>query len=464
MGSPPPTRRISAVTVARVLGTLGKTVIALGLMILLFGIFQLWGTGIFEARAQQSLDNEFADLLEASSALGPAAPVVPVAPATPAPTPTASGSEPTAEPPDEGSDPAAATPSATPIPTPAATPEPAGEPPQPDPAWLAMLYRDSGSAIARIQIPAIDVDKTVVEGVRVGDLRKGPGHYPTTPLPGQAGNAAIAGHRTTYGAPFGEIDKVLPDDEIIITTIQGEFTYRVLPQGEGHGHLIVAPTAVEVLDQDFSEHPNRLTLTACHPKGSARQRIIVVAELVGEPAPTYPRPGQEILPTLELATENLEEAIDSEQTVTATPDSEPTEQAVPTPTTEPTEQAAPSPEPTSEPTEQAANLIDDPEPTEVAAAPAPVSAPNDEPPAPMPAPEVPEQEDTAGSFGEGLDGDSDGLIPAILWGLAALAIWFFALFAGQRWRRLPAYALSALPFLIVMFMAFWHIDRVLPSY
>ena len=70
----------------------------------------------------------------------------------------------------------------------------------------------------------------------------------------------------------------------------------------------------------------------------------------------------------------------------------------------------------------------------------------------------------AGSFGEGLDGDSDGLVPAILWGLAALAIWFFALFAGQRWRRLPAYALSALPFLVVLFMAFWHIDRVLPSY
>ncbi|MYL09804.1 MAG: hypothetical protein F4015_10125, partial [Acidimicrobiia bacterium] len=62
-------------TVARVLGTLGKTVIAVGLMILLFGIFQLWGTGIIEARAQQGLDNEFADLLEASSALGPAAPV-----------------------------------------------------------------------------------------------------------------------------------------------------------------------------------------------------------------------------------------------------------------------------------------------------------------------------------------------------------------------------------------------------
>lgn len=470
MGSPPPTRRISTVTVARVLGTLGKTVIALGLMILLFGIFQLWGTGIIEARAQQSLDNEFADLLEASSALGPVAPVAPVAPAalaTPVPTPIAAAPEPTTDPPTEGSQPAVATPSATPIPNPTAIPEPGGEPQLPDPAWLAMLYRDNGSAIARIQIPAIDVDKTVVEGVRVGDLRKGPGHYPTTPLPGQAGNAAIAGHRTTYGAPFGEIDKVLPDDEIIITTIQGEFTYRVLPQEEGHGHLIVAPAAVEVLDQDFSEHPNRLTLTACHPKNSARQRIIVIAELVGEPAPTYPRPEQQGQTTVMLAAENLEEAIASQQTITAAAAPAPTEAAAPAPATESTaatEQPGPSPEPTPEPTEQPASLTPDPEPTEAAAAPAPASERNDDPPDPMPAPEAPAAEETAASFGEGLDGDSDGLVPAILWGMAALAIWFFALFAGQRWRRLPAYALSAVPFLVVLFMAFWHIDRVLPSY
>ncbi|MYH99423.1 MAG: hypothetical protein F4124_08350, partial [Acidimicrobiia bacterium] len=101
-------------TVARVLGTLGKTVIAVGLMILLFGIFQLWGTGIIEARAQQGLDNEFADLLEASSALGPAAPVAPVAPvapATAAPTPAAAAPEPTAQSPAEDSQQAGATPS-----------------------------------------------------------------------------------------------------------------------------------------------------------------------------------------------------------------------------------------------------------------------------------------------------------------------------------------------------------------
>ena len=85
-----------------------------------------------------------------------------------------------------------------------------------------------------------------------------------------------------------------------------------------------------------------------------------------------------------------------------------------------------------------------------------------EPPSPLP--QASEGAAGADSFGEGLDGDSDALIPAILWSLAALAIWLSANFAGRRWRKIPTYALSTLPFLVVMFMAFWHIDRILPSY
>ena len=114
-------------------------------------------------------------------------------------------------------------------------------------------------------------------------------------MPGNPGNAAIAGHRTTYGAPFHNIDQLAPGDEIIVTTLQGEFRYEVLPQptdevddsGEPvmRGNFIVAPSQVEVLD-DFGD--NRLTLTACHPKYSARQRIVVVAQLVEEPAPAPP--------------------------------------------------------------------------------------------------------------------------------------------------------------------------------
>ncbi len=457
MGCPLPARTISAVTVVRVLGTLGKTIIALGLIILLFGIFQLWGTGVIEARAQQDLDDDFSDLLEASSAWEPAPPPPVAADSTDTADPTATP-EPI-ETPRSADDPDPSLPSPSPTPTPTPTAEPAGDPqppPTPHPEWLAMLYRDQGSAIARIQIPRIGLDKTVVEGVRVGDLRKGPGHYPATAMLGQEGNAAIAGHRTTYGAPFGDIDELLPGDEIIITTIQGEFTYKVVEQGEGFGHLIVPPTAVEVLDQDFSVHPNRLTLTACHPKGSARQRIIVVGELVGEPAPTYPRPGQQQQSALQLADENVDEVESSNQTITSTPAPEPTDEAT-----------TPTPEP--EPADETATSTPEPEPTDEATTPTPASTPTADP-----TPETEEEDEeeetaaaaspTADSFGEGLDGDSDGLIPAVLWGLAAMAIWFSALFAGHRWRKLPAYALSTVPFLIVLFMAFWHIDRALPSY
>ena len=436
----------------RVLGALGKTVIAIGLIILLFGLFQLWGTGIIEARAQQGLDSEFSDLLEASNALVPAPPAAaspkprpdppadtessPTVPVTP---PSSDGAHGTDEPRTGDPEPDSPSPDTAQNPTPNAVATAAAQatpgPSQPDPEWLAMLYRDWGSAIARIQIPSLGVDKTVVEGVRVSDLRKGPGHYPATPMPGQAGNAAIAGHRTTYGAPFGEVDKLLPGDQIIVTTIQGEFTYEVVPQGEGHGHLIVAPTAVEVLDQDFSDHPNRLTLTACHPKGSARQRIIVVGALVSEPAPTYARLGQDVPLTMQLADEHLGNTGDSQQTVAATPAPEATEV-----------------------------VAADPEPTETVLTATPTSAPTEVVPEPTSPPQKEQQEEVTGSFGEGLDGDADAWPPAILWGLAALAIWMAALFAGHRWRRLPAYALSAVPFLAVLFMAFWHIDRIIPSY
>ena len=82
-----------------------------------------------------------------------------------------------------------------------------------------------GDVIARLEIPSIGVDRYVVAGVDKSDLKKGPGHYPETPLPGQLGNSAIAGHRTTYGQPFYDIDQVTPGDEIIVTTPAGRFVY-----------------------------------------------------------------------------------------------------------------------------------------------------------------------------------------------------------------------------------------------
>jgi sortase A len=164
----------------------------------------------------------------------------------------------------------------------------------------ALAAPPEGEALGKIEIPRISLSAFVIEGVGDGDLHNGPGHYPGTPLPGQEGNAAIAGHRTTYGAPFASLDEVKPLDEIKITTLQGSFTYRVigcdaLPLAQevpcddpASGHVIVAPSAVHVLDQVPDR--NLLTLTACHPKWSASQRIIVFAELQGEPKPAAERP------------------------------------------------------------------------------------------------------------------------------------------------------------------------------
>ncbi|MEZ5165824.1 MAG: class E sortase [Acidimicrobiales bacterium] len=141
-------------------------------------------------------------------------------------------------------------------------------------------------------MPTIGVDKIVVNGVRAADLRRGPGQYPGAAQAGTAGNTAVAGHRTTYGAPFNRIDELRPGDEIHVTNILGRFTYRVMAateafaddldrvDGADGGHIIVRPGATWVLD-DFGD--DRLTLTACHPKLSSRQRIIVAAALVDEP-------------------------------------------------------------------------------------------------------------------------------------------------------------------------------------
>src|SRR3546814_13906831 len=92
-----------------------------------------------------------------------------------------------------------------------------------------------GTAIAHIRIPKIGVDETIIEGVSLADLKHGPGHFPETPLPGQEGNAAIAGPRTTYGAPFNRIHELVPGAEIIVQPIQGQSRYT-LPE-----HHILPP-------------------------------------------------------------------------------------------------------------------------------------------------------------------------------------------------------------------------------
>ena len=132
---------------------------------------------------------------------------------------------------------------------------------------------EPGEPMGRIVMPAIGVSEVFVEGTGAGELRTGPGHYPETPLPGERGTVAIAGHRTTYGAPFRRIDRLARGDRIELRMPYGRFVYRV------ERTRIVPPTETSVtarVDHD------RLVLSACHPLYSAAKRIVVFARL--EPA------------------------------------------------------------------------------------------------------------------------------------------------------------------------------------
>ena len=131
---------------------------------------------------------------------------------------------------------------------------------------------EDGDALTRIKIPALDINVVVVEGTSASALRAGAGHYPKTPLPCEAGNVSIAGHRTTYGKPFSNIDRLKVGDAIILETPIGSCTYEVAREP-----FITKPTDFSVVANDPSVHA--LTLTTCHPKGSAKERLVVRATL-----------------------------------------------------------------------------------------------------------------------------------------------------------------------------------------
>jgi sortase A len=233
-----PRPTLALVTAAKVVGYVGRTLLVAGFLLLAFALHQLWGTGLQEARAQDDLRSEFRSVLreqrqQERQQQQEQQPTLP-APGVPPTTATTA-------------------------------------PPPPPPV--------QGDAVAVLRIPRIGVDKAVVEGVSRSDLRKGPGHYPGTPLPGQPGNAAIAGHRTTYGAPFYRLDQLSPGDVITVTTRQGEFRYVV------EGKQVVRPSDGGPLRRTMD---NRLTLTTCHPRFSARQRLVVSATLQGTAAPAPP--------------------------------------------------------------------------------------------------------------------------------------------------------------------------------
>lgn len=145
-------------------------------------------------------------------------------------------------------------------------------------AFLARRLRVTarpGAAVGRIRIPKIGANFVVVNSTDTASLRKGPGIYDEVPFPGAPGTTAIAGHRTTYLAPFRNIDKLKRGDEITVQMPYGLFTYEV------ERRRIVPPTEVSVIKRVSFD---RLVLSACHPLYSAAQRIVVFARLVGSQA------------------------------------------------------------------------------------------------------------------------------------------------------------------------------------
>lgn len=151
------------------------------------------------------------------------------------------------------------------------------------PPALAPVTLGEGVAILRIPRLGRDYVQVVLEGVDRADLRRGPGHYPDSALPGQVGNFAVAGHRTTYGAPFARLGELRPGDAVVLETGAAWFTYRVT------GSRIVAPTTVSVtapVPEVAGRRPSAplLTFTTCNPRYSDRERLVVFAALAEKSA------------------------------------------------------------------------------------------------------------------------------------------------------------------------------------
>jgi len=133
------------------------------------------------------------------------------------------------------------------------------------------LQQASGDALARLEIPRLGVDAIVVNGTTPADLRRGPGRHLETSVPGERELVYVAGHRTTYGAPFSDIDDLRPGDEIRVELPYATFTYRVT------SHRIVDDNDLSVLESRGREE---LVLQACHPRFFASQRYLVYARPV----------------------------------------------------------------------------------------------------------------------------------------------------------------------------------------
>lgn len=382
-------------------GWLGRTLIALGVLVFLFVAYQLWGTGLETARAQGRLEDEFATLVADVSDR----PSTTTAPAT-APPPTVPETTVATTP---GSTlPDATVPASTVPATAPATTAPEVVPV--DEQFVPDL--EHGDPFARLVIPRIGLDMIVVPGVGHDDLKLGPGYFLDTPLPGRLGNTAIAGHRTTYKAPFGDLDEMVPGDDIEITMLDGQrFVYVVT------GAEVVAPSEYRVIS-DFDPTKATLTLITCTPKTTSSHRLVVYAEL--DPA----RSGA----VGEAAYLDLED----EPTDTLPGD---------------------APDATSP---VSGDVPGDSVPGET-----PGSVPTPSDPAPD-GPAAPDRQPTD-AFSGGWFSDSTAWPHIVLWGLALAAVgvggWWLARFYKREWLGCLA---AFVPFVVCLYFFYQNVNRLLP--
>jgi len=324
--------------------------------------YQLWGTGLQTARAQDSLERQFEQAMQSTS--------------------TSTAATTTTRPDD--SVPATVGPSTTVL---------APAPPPPD----------SGTPVGRLRIPKIGLDVMIVEGISKSDLQKGPGHFRETPLPGQLGNAALAGHRTTYGHPFLELDQLQSGDLVTIDTTWGSFTYRVTES------LIVEPDEYSLVIPTLDPTTATLTLTTCHPAYTSKQRLAVRTVLV--PEQSSPLVGTVQLPP-----------------PTAAPTSLPAE-------TVPGESA----------------VIDS---TTVDTSPVDT----------VPAVVVDDTTESGDAFSQGWFDDTPAIWQSLWWGLALVAVSLASWFAGRAAKRLyVVFGVGTVPFLVVLYFFFENVNRLLPA-
>jgi LPXTG-site transpeptidase (sortase) family protein len=252
---------------AKWLFELGAALVTAGVVVLLFVAYELLGTNFAEQASQAQLAKQFK--AEVSKAAAAASAPVPQAPRR------------------------AHRPSGASQPSGAAQPDGSGgtkpwqQNEQGPPLYVAPPVPPVGGALDHMVIPAIGLDRYVVQGVGAAELQMGPGHYPGTPLPGEPGNVAIAGHRTTFGAPFFRLNELKRGDYVYLTDTRGTtWAYKVTSQ------WVVAPTDVAVVAPTAGAE---LTLTTCNPRFWATSRLVVRAVLAG----VIPR-GAKILGALPL--------------------------------------------------------------------------------------------------------------------------------------------------------------------